>query len=453
MFTLADRGYTDRKPWINKTVRVLTGYEFLSKIGFGLATAARNSLSGLYYVQSVGNRSFYNYLRRWNSEDNKSLRGVIRNVEEEQGFKFEDMSSPLFTEGLLPTEGVRVRDVDIRPDSDGNMTLQFREGKAWKSFDAGLTYAAGKGAIFQKVTENFLRKHMFRYSFMTKYNELVDGGLTEPRAKKLSADYALDMVNKYAFEYAAHQKAPLTGGTTKPIGPIGQVAFQFMHYPGSFLQLQSEILRKSKDAALARQWDSPDLYIPLRFAGLYLFTHMMSGLGNVDLHRLMENDTVDRLQDLYDVLSGKEDVKGRGYMGPAVGDLFFLATMYDFIRLPDNELKNLIVGYNDAYSLTDEQKGQRLLSTINVQMSKILTKDYKALQDNGTIWNALMNDFGLYPKAWTRKLRKKFPLKYIFPGEGTKKKKEKPKTALQLQKEMSDKRSKELSKLYRSMGI
>ena len=215
----------------------------------------------------------------------------------------------------------------------------------------------------------------------------------------------------------------------------------------SFLQLQSELLRKSKDAAFSRQWDNPDLYIPLRFAGLYLFTHMMSGVGNVDLHRLMENDAVDRIKDLYSVLSGEEDVKGRGYIGPAVGDLFFLATMYDFIRLPDNELKNLIVGYNDAYTLTDEQKRQRLLSTVNVQMSKLLTKDYKALQDDGTIWHALMNDFGLYPRAWTRDLRKKFPLKYVFPDEG-KKKKKKPKTALQLQKEMSEKRSKELSKLY-----
>ena len=180
----------------------------------------------------------------------------------------------------------------------------------------------------------------------------------------------------------------------------------------SFLQLKSELLRKSKDAAFSRQWDNPDLYIPLRFAGLYLFTHMMSGVGNVDLHRLMENDAVDRIKDLYSVLSGEEDVKGRGYIGPAVGDLFFLATMYDFIRLPDNELKNLIVWYNDAYTLTDEQKRQRLLSTVNVQMSKLLTKDYKALQDDGTIWHALMNDFGLYPRAWTRDLRKKFPLKY-----------------------------------------
>ena len=67
------------------------------------------------------------------------------------------------------------------------------------------------------------------------------------------------MVNKYAFEYSPSQKAPLVGGTKSGLGAAGQVAFQFMHYPMSFLQLQSEILRKSKDIVIARQWDSPDL--------------------------------------------------------------------------------------------------------------------------------------------------------------------------------------------------
>ena len=58
VFTLAGRGYKDRPNWINKTVRALTGYEFFSKIGFGVATAARNTMSAMYYIQSVGKLSF-----------------------------------------------------------------------------------------------------------------------------------------------------------------------------------------------------------------------------------------------------------------------------------------------------------------------------------------------------------------------------------------------------------
>ena len=48
----------------------------------------------------------------------------------------------------------------------------------------------------------------------------------------------LDLVNKYAFEYAASQKAPVTGGTTKGLGAVGQVVAQFFHFPfSSFLEM------------------------------------------------------------------------------------------------------------------------------------------------------------------------------------------------------------------------
>jgi hypothetical protein len=451
VFTLAGRGYKDRPSWVNKTVRALTGYEFFSKIGFGVATAARNTMSGLYYIQSVGNRAFYKYLRDWNKEGeaHREVREVLDKIEDEQGFRFEDLSNPLFTEGLLPTEGLRVDNVDIIFDPQTQQpSLQYRNEKGWQTFDSILTKATGAGAIFQKVTENMLRKHMFRFSFKQKYNELKDGGSTKSQATNIAKVHALDMVNKYAFEYSASQKAPIIGGTGANLGAFGQVAFQFMHFPMSFLQLQSEILRNSKDAAIARQWNNPDLVIPIKFAGLYMFTQLMSGIGNVDFNRLMENDTVDRIKDLKDALEGKEDIKGRGYIGPAVGDLFFLATLKDWIELPDNVVTDMIVGYNNAYKLTDEQKGMRLLSTFNVEMAKI-PRNWKALQ-NGTIWSVMMHEFGLYPKAWTREAREKFPLKHL-PWKPRKKKKSKTKAQI-----LSDKRKQqdiELGRLYRAMGI
>ena len=52
-------------------------------------------------------------------------------------------------------------------------------------------------------------------------------------------------------------------------------------------------------------------FVPLRFAGLYLFTEMMSGVFNLDFQRLMENDT-ERIKTLKEGLEG-EDIKGRGF--------------------------------------------------------------------------------------------------------------------------------------------
>ena len=437
MFTLQAHGFQDRPDWINKSVRALTGFEFLSKIGFGVATAARNTLSGLYYMQGVGNTAFLNYKREWSKS--REVVEIIKKVEEEAGFRFEDVAQEYALEGLLPTRGSKVSDMDIKIDNSGKPYFAYRDSKGWKAFDSSLAFATNKGAIFQKVTENLLRKHMFRSSFLTKWNELKDAGMTNKKEiTAISKTHALDLVNKYAFEYAASQKAPVTGGTTKSLGAVGQVVAQFFHFPFSFLQLQSEVLKNSKDAIIARQWDSPDMAIPFRFAGLYLFTHMLSGLMNLDFHRLIENDTVERIQNIKDVIDGEEDVKGRGFIGPAVGDLFFLATMYDFIEMEDNELSNLIVGYNNAYSLTDEQKQQRLLSTLNVEVSKQVHRGYPALQ-TGTGWNWLMHEFGLYPRAWTSELHKQIGFEKPKKKKGRKTRARKGET--------------ELDRLYRAMGI
>jgi len=405
VYTLAERGFIDRPQWVNRTVRLLTGYEFLSKIGFGVGTAARNTMSGLWFVQGLGNMKFAKYMNAWHNKVNEELVEKIKIVEQEQGFKFEDMAEELYTEGLVPTKGVRTSDIDMVVDKDGKPSFSYKEGKLWRSVDSGLAYAAGKGAIFQRVTENFLRRHMFRSSLLTKYKELESAGVKDPM--EASKAYALNMVNKYAFEYAAHQKAPFVGGTPGKLGAAGQVMFQFFHYPTSFLQSQSEILRNSKDAAIARQWDNPDLLIPVRFAGLAMVTALWSGIRNRDFTRLMENDTIDRIKNLYEVLMGDdEDVKGRGYIGPAVGDLVFLATLHELVQMPDNDFVDLIVGYNDAYKLTDEQKTQRLWSTLNVEASKIINKTIPALM-SGRESNMLMHERGTYPRAWTKELHKK----------------------------------------------
>ena len=437
MFTLQAHGYQNRPDWINKSVRALTGYEFLSKIGFGVATAARNMGSGFYYLQGLGNRAFLKYTKEWNK--NREVVEIIKKVEEEAGFRFEDVAQEYALEGLLPTRGSNISDMDIKLDNKNQPYFAYKDSKGWRAFDSSLSYATNKGAVFQKVTENVLRKHMFRSSFLTKWMELKEAGMSNRQEMtSLSKRFALDMVNKYAFEYAASQKAPVTGGTTKGLGAVGQVAAQFFHFPFSFLQLQSNILRNSKDAIIARQWDNPEARIPLKFAGLYLFTHMLSGLANLDFHRLIENDTVDRIKNLKAVIDGEEDVKGRGYLGPAVGDLFFLATMYDFIELEDNELSNLIVGYNNAYSLTDEQKQQRLFSTLNVELSKQIYRGYPALQ-SGTGWNWLMHEFGLYPRAWTSELHKQMGFEKPKKKKGRKTRARKGET--------------ELDRLYRAMGI
>ena len=423
VYTLADKGFTDRPTWVNRMVRTITGFEFLSKIGFGVGTAARNTMSGMYYIQGLGNRKFLEYLTDLAHPSSKSIVDEIKVIEQEQGFLFRDLAEELYTEGMIPTKGVRVSEVDMIIDqSTGKPRFSYKADGTWKTFDSGLSWAAGKAAIFQRVTENMLRKHMFRSAYMTKRKELKDMDVPDTQGRNSSKAFALDMVNKYAFEYAAHQKAPIAGGHRGYLGATGQVVFQFMHYPMSFLQQQSEILRNSKDAAVARQWDNPDVAIPIRFGALYLLTHLLSGVFNRDLHRIMENDIVDRIKNIYDVVGGEEEVMGRGYIGPAVGELFFYATLYDLIELPENDFVNLVVGYNDAGKLTDEQKTARVWSSLNVEVSKWVNKQIPMIL-SGRGGNIMMHELGLYPRKWTKELHERIFGKWATTKKGKKKEK------------------------------
>lgn len=399
--------YKNRPDWINKATRAITGMEFLSKMGFGFTTAVRNSMSGLFFVSSMGAVQYGKYMKEWNS--NSELANKVRAIEENQGFKFKELSSPAFTEGLLPTRGMHESDLKFITDSGGeNPRFEYRDEGVWKVMDSAFSKVAGKAAVFQRTTENFIRREMFRATFVQMYNHLKSrpsGELSEKQMDKIATDVSLQSVNKYAFEYAAYAKPPVLGGTHKKYGAVGQVVGQFFHFPFSFLQLQSKMLRNAKDAAVARQWDSDHLSIPIRFFGLWALTQTMSGVLNLDLTNIIEHDTLERIKDFRNKIILGEEGLARGYVGPAVGDLVFLSSLSGLLELPDNKILDLVIGANDAYKMTDEEKSHRLLSTLNVQLSKMVHRDWPALK-GGNGWNMLMHEFVLYPRSWTREMRK-----------------------------------------------
>ena len=118
--------------------------------------------------------------------------------------------------------------------------------------------------------------------------------------------------------------------------------------------------------------------------------------------------------------------------------------------MPDNALADLIVGYNDAYKLTDEQKQAKILSSFNVELAK-QPRNWKALQ-NGTIWTVFMNETGTYPKKWTREMREKPPLNQLpWEKKNTKYKTAQAMEQAKLEQDIEYKRNEEFARLFRAM--
>ena len=319
-------------------------------------------------------------------------------------------------EGVVPTEGIQRSSIQFDPMTE---TLRYKRNGKFEVFDKALAKATGAGAVFQKVTENFMRREMFRTSFIRMYETVAEspamqqghGNRLERIALTMAKNAGNEAVIADAFEYGVHAKAPVIGGTYKTWGAAGQLIGQFMHYSMSFMNRQAEHMRGARDSIKAKQWDSEQLRTPARFAGIMAFTNALSAVMNLDFTRIMENDTVDRIKDMIGYLMAETEEEraeffyGRGpastvISGPLISDLVFLGNLYGLYRMPDNEWGKMLVGYEDAYDMTDKEKHDRLLGTVNVEVARWINKNIPAITNGsgGAIWNY---ELGLYPRKWT----------------------------------------------------
>ena len=179
VYATNQKGYEDRFDWANKTVRLFTAYEFATKLGLNFANSVRNLGSGAYFIAGLGAKGFHSYMTNKNNQAYADVFNQLDVMERDAGFKFTEMSAPLFTEGLLPTKGIIKSDVEFILNFDAttgepNGHFRYKEGKVWKTIDRSMSEANGKLSLFLRVTENFIRRHIFRASFFLTYKSLTE---------------------------------------------------------------------------------------------------------------------------------------------------------------------------------------------------------------------------------------------------------------------------------------
>ena len=468
MYNVASRGYIDRDPGINNMVRAITSAEFASKLGLGVASAARNFLSANHYLAAVGYNTWGKAMKQYHTD--KDLAGVINNIESEQGFKFKDANIAAVTEGLLPSTGVDRNSIEYNEYTE---EIRYRRNGKWQSIDKKMSKVAGKLAWFHAVGENAIRKNMFRTTWLMTYNAMKEspefalsraGG--EKELHTIATNAALIAVNTYAYEYAAFGKAPIIGGTSRDFGAAGQVLGQFMHYPMSFLNQQFHMLRSAGESVAAGDYRSPEVKASIRYAGVYAFVNLLSGVVNLDLTHMFENDTAERARDFVTFLSASTDEEaekafhGSGlatqvFGGPFLSDLIFYGNYFGMYRMPENDFAQLVFGYYDVHNKSDKEKSERLLGHINVEMGKVVHKYIPSVTSNNTeeIGRHML---GLYPRKWTREFYWKYGVGKYFGKKMSKVSKRglsysRPKK--RRGRSAFTKSKQELASLYKAMGI
>ena len=444
-FQIATKGLMERPDWVNATVRGLMAVETLKSMGLSVTGAIRNGASAAYFFTQNGVLSAARAVGKYHSH----YEGTLSEIEKEQGFKFKEAGRELVAEGLIPSEGVNVSDIKYDPIRN---TVSYRDKGVLKKLDPRIDQVVGKSLMFHRFTENATRQWMFRIAWIEAYETLnghsvVDaakfkdpGSANKKSIERMATRFAIKAVNTFAFEYAAHAKARAIGGTAprstelsadgKPkmqgkdyATAVGELAFQFMHYPMSFLNLQSKIVFGAKDALLSGQYDAPELKQALRFAGIYATVQTLSLATNLDLTNTLENDTVERLQDLAEYFTGDDEKleRKRGmvndFSGPIVGDMLYALNMFQMYKMPDNEWAKMLTGYIDFYGKgdvpdwvnpkkkIDTEEKYNMWNRMNVELARWRTKNIPAFRDGRGI-DFLRHELGWYPRSELKEGRK-----------------------------------------------
>jgi len=449
-FQIATKGLLQRPDWVNGTVRAIMAVETLKSMGLSVTGAIRNGASAAYFFTQNGVLSARRAVGKYHSHYEATLSAI----EKEQGFKFAEAGRELVAEGLIPAEGVNVSDIKYDPIKN---TVTYRDKGIMKKLDPLIDSSVGKSLVFHRFTENATRKWMFRIAWVEAFETLNGNSIVDPATagkdvatsnrkaiERKATQFALKAVNTFAFEYAAHAKARAVGGTAprsteltadgKPkmqgrdyATALGELSFQFLHYPMSFLNLQSKIAKGAYDAALSGQWNAPELKQSLRFAGIYGAVQALSITTNLDITNLLENDTVRRIQDFADYMTGdEEDLKNKrgmvnDFTGPIVGDMLYALNMFQLYKMPDNEWAKMLTGYQDFYGegdvpqwdwlgvdpkkKLDTTEKRNMWNRLSVQLARTITKDIPAIRD-GRGMDVLRHELGLYPRSHLKEKRK-----------------------------------------------
>jgi len=419
-----DVGKEQRPPWVNSTVRIVNGFQTARTMGLNVTGGVKNAGSVVHFLSKVGRKAVVDSRQAYNGS--RELRNIVDRVEQEAGFLFTPGESAILMEGLVGRDGYKRSDLKF-DQSKGQYV--YRDESVRDLIDKSANKTLGTLLTFHRWTENGQRRFMFRTSFIQKYQELIATSNLEPRvAERFAKNFALKMVNGWAYEYAPFAKNKYVRGDGYIVDEIGEtyvvanhlkpvsqrIAFHLLHYPMSLLETHISELKGAGQSIKAGNFDSPEMRYLMNYAGVFGMIQLGSILMNANLNNILENETLNRIsriyRDLYDYDNDDRATFGllSEVTGPTVGHLKYLSIVSGLTKL-DTPAKKILLGNVDYTDDTEATRRYRDYQ-YSTEFGRFKHKTWKALRD-GRSSDLFYNYLLLYPEPWIKSERKKIGLK------------------------------------------
>jgi len=443
-------GYNIKSPTFRALARGITSWQFISKLGGNLRSAARNA------TQSFQNYVYFGF-KGWRDSDkylqDKKMSDIVQTEMDRHGVYFEEVRELAGIDGVFPDTAVsKVDGKDIitwKADSTGQKFLSGLEkvakvtGKPMRwvenKLNRTVTFKIAFAKMHEQLNKNrgdvtrFIRQHGgIKKGAMSKteYGDVIAKEVDKHIINKASR-FAAEMVKTLHYEYSGFAKPKIMRSSA------GAVATQFMTYSFNFFNYQKNILKPGVSDFVRGDWSSENSYRMYRLGMMYAFINgLVSVAFNTDFGNLVQNDTVDRANQYIAWATGDEEEKKKAFFGkgpiigtvggPFISDMVTfgnLAGFYDLIgdfEDGDRSFLGYLAGYQDYSETRDNDKIFEFVRTLNSQVARTLWVTVPRAH-NGTSFGTLAGiELGLYPskelkekKAKAVKVAQKIP----FVGE------------------------------------
>jgi len=375
----------------------------MNKIGFNPGTVVQNATQSLQNFVYFGGKTWYDSMQFIKSH---KLEKIVGDEMKKHGVFFVNLEELAQTGDML--EKTQLIDGEIVSKEPG--AIEYLE-------NAIVKIAKVTGKPMQWVENKVNRSTTFKLAFSKMYQDLLQnkdlvkkyierpsdkdvGERVETEIIRRSSRYAANMVKELHYEYSPWGKPKLIQTTA------GAIAGQFSTYWINFFEYQRKILAGAKDSALAGDWNSPEIHRAARLGMLYMFTEaLLTPLTNAKWGNIIENDTKEKIEQLYVWMTGDEKQRekvffGRGpvvgtFAGPFMNDMITLGSLAGLVKLNEKNLLTYLAGYRRKAEDSKDQKMQDAVALFNLQLSKMLFRSIPKWRD-GTGFLTILNQDYLY---------------------------------------------------------
>ena len=424
-YLVANTGGRDRPQWVNDMIRTINGFQTARTMGLNVTGGIKNAASVLHYVSKVGKKAITDAKKAYQNQD---IKNIVDRVEKDEGFLFTPGESAILMEGLIGKDRYRQGDLKFQETGENAGQYLYKDTPVRDLIEKSADKSLGTLLMFHRWTENGQRKFMFRTSFINKFLELTaTSALPEKDIETFSKNFALKMVNGWAYEYAPFAKNKYVRGDGYIIDEIGetyivrnpvkpllqQTAFHLLHYPMSLLETHIKELKGAGQSIKAGNWDSPEMRYMMNYAGVFGMIQLGSIILNANLNNILENETLNRLsrieRDLLDY--GNKDRATFGLLsevtGPSIGHLKYFSIVSGLINV-DSPIKKILLG-NVDYTQDTEDSRRYTDYQYSTEWGRWQHKIKPALRD-GRSTDLVRHYLAWYPAPWIKEARKRIGL-------------------------------------------